>query len=121
MSSLEDLLSELRKEYVATIPAKVRLIDHLWSLREMTDLETEYHKLKGTGRTYGLGEITQIGEAVERLCEKAPHHLGQAVPLSLALLQRVQAAREHGKALDLEKDADFQTIVALVTSSDSKP
>ncbi len=116
--SLKELLAELQKEYLATFPAKVVLISDLWRKREMTELETEYHKMKGTGRTYGLPEVSQVGEALERLCEVAPDQLEKAVPLSLQVLTKIRAHRERGETLSVEIDPDFQAIVQLVMKAD---
>ncbi len=119
--SLDDLLEELKKEYLATFPAKIVLIDSLYKTQAFTELETEYHKLKGTGRTYGFPEVTQLGEVVERLCEVDREALRVAVPLSLTILTRIQKQREAGEILDIESDPDFLVIVRLVMTASLVP
>lgn len=119
--SLDDLLEELKKEYLATFPAKIVLIRELFAKKAYTELETEYHKLKGTGRTHGLPEVTQLGELVERLCEVERAALPHAVPRSLDILARIRETRDKGEAYDIEKDPDFLLIVRLVMTAGLTP
>jgi HPt (histidine-containing phosphotransfer) domain-containing protein len=112
--SIHALLAELQKNYLAALPEKVTLIEDLWKDGKLDLLRTEYHKLKGTGRTYGLPEITQIGAALERLCESAKAELVRAVPMSTKLLRRIGDQRTKGETPVLDHDPDFQAIVAMV-------
>jgi hypothetical protein len=41
--SFEELLEELRKGYLASMPDKIANIERLWEARELQLLETEYH------------------------------------------------------------------------------
>jgi hypothetical protein len=116
--SFEELLEELRKGYLASMPDKIANIERLWEARELQLLETEYHKLKGTGRTYGLPEVSQLGMALERLCEIAPHTLANAIPLSLKLMAWIQTERESGKSPSLESAAAFQEIQNILLAAE---
>ena len=118
--SLNDLLKELQQKYLASIPDKVEGLAMLWKHGELELLETEYHKLKGTGRTYGLPEITQIGAALERLCEIDKPSLKEAVPLSIKLIERVRELRLIGETPSLDNEPDFKTITALVEAADRR-
>ena len=119
--SLDDLLAELKKEYLATFPSKIVLIEHLWDIQAIIELETEYHKLKGTGRTYGLPEVSQIGEVMERLCTAELDALRVAVPHSVNILAKIQATRETGEVFDIENDPEFLLIVRLVMTAGKTP
>lgn len=112
--SIQDLLKDLQKNYLSTLPDKVVLIENLWKTNKLDLLETEYHKLKGTGRTYGLAEITLVGAALERLCELNPQVLDRAVPLSLVVLNRIREQRNSGQVPNLDNDSDFSILVAMV-------
>lgn len=96
------------------MPEKISLIESLHSAGDLEKLETEYHKLKGTGRTYGLPEFTQVGATLERICDVAPEALPQAVPLSLSLMARMRDARVQGTSVVIEAEPDFQTLVKIV-------
>lgn len=129
-SSIQDVLAELQRNYIASMPGKIAMLDGLWRAGELDKLRTEYHKLKGTGKTYGLPEVTQVGEALERLCDAdaLPHEktfthkpvgaarttLDRAVPLSLSLLARIHEQRAKGEVPLLEEFEDFRAILQLV-------
>jgi HPt (histidine-containing phosphotransfer) domain-containing protein len=117
--SIQDVLAGLQKTYLASMPDKIALIETLFRDRDLEKLETEYHKLKGTGRTYGLPEFTQLGALLERICEIDPASLSTAVPLSLSLLTRMRDARAQGEGsgLALENESDFQTLVKIVEAA----
>ena len=122
--SLQKLLADLQKDYLASFQLKMTTIDSLWKIAQVdqkfADLETEYHKLKGTGRTYGLPEVTQLGEALERLCEIDRDSLQVAVPLSLRLLALIQETRDKGQPLLIEAQQDFRVIRDLVIKANLK-
>jgi HPt (histidine-containing phosphotransfer) domain-containing protein len=112
--SIQDVLAGLQKTYLASMPDKITLIESLFKNNDLEKLETEYHKLKGTGRTYGLPEFTQLGATLERICEIDPGSLVKAVPLSLGLIKRMRDARVQGAGLSLDNEPDFQTLVKIV-------
>ena len=118
--SLQKLLADLQKDYLASFQTKMTTIDALWKSARFVDLETEYHKIKGTGRTYGLPEVTQLGEALERLCEVDREALKVAVPLSLNLLVQIQDSRAKGQPFMIESDQDFRVINELVLKANLK-
>lgn len=115
--SLEEVLAGLQKSYLASLPEKIANIDSLWRAGEMEKLRTDYHKLKGTGRTYGLPEVSKLGEALERLCDKGDQQaLARAVPLSLTLLKAIGDSRADGQELVLEQKDEFLEIQKLLAS-----
>jgi HPt (histidine-containing phosphotransfer) domain-containing protein len=113
--SLKSLLAQLQKDYLASFPEKVMNLRELHKMGNLDELRTEYHKLKGTGRTYGLPEVSQIGEVLETLCDQ-PDVLPIAVPISLALLEKVRETRTKGNALKVEDDGEFKALVELVVA-----
>ncbi|MES2854601.1 MAG: Hpt domain-containing protein [Bdellovibrionota bacterium] len=112
--SLQDLLAGLQKTYLASMPEKIARIETLFSAKSFDELESEYHKLKGTGRTYGIPEVTQLGAAMERLCDTHAEHLGQMVPVSVQLIKAITESRIAGNAFDLDSNADFKKIIDLI-------
>jgi chemotaxis protein histidine kinase CheA len=131
MSSLTALLAELQKNYLASFNEKAVNLEHLWKTGKLEELTTEYHKLKGTGRTYGLPEVTQLGEVLESICE---YHVGlhdemaltaalaNAVPVSLRLLDRIQTSRTSaGEEYLLDTDPDFLLLLSLLPKKTGRP
>ncbi len=114
---IQELLKELQKTYLASIPEKIQAIQILWSAHDLKLLKTDFHKLKGTGRTYGLPEVTQIGEAMEQIVANGPlTAIDECVPLSLQLLNEIAIARGKGETPSIEQSATFQRIVAILTA-----
>lgn len=111
--SLDDVLAELRKTYLDALPARADQIEKLLSQGLYNEVETEFHKLKGTGKTYGLPEVTMIGEVAERLCEHGSTSADESVPAALSALRKVSVARSKGAALDLTSDPDFLYLSEL--------
>lgn len=111
--SLDDVLSELRKTYLEALPARADMIEGLFKNRQYIEVETEFHKLKGTGKTYGLPEVTSIGEVAERLCENGSTSADESVPAALNALRKVTVARAKGAPLDLTSDPDFLYLTEL--------
>ena len=111
--SLDDVLAELRKTYLEALPARAELIEKLHANRQYAEVETEFHKLKGTGKTYGLPEVTAIGEVTERLCEIGSTSADESIPAALNALRNVTKARAKGAPLDLSSDPDFLYLTEL--------
>lgn len=111
--SLNDVLAELRKTYLEALPARADMIEGLMSKGLYDEVETEFHKLKGTGKTYGLPEVTSIGEIAERLVEHGSTSADESVPAALNALRKVAPARAKGQALDLSSDPDFLYLMEL--------
>ncbi|CAN5501459.1 hypothetical protein BH10BDE1_BH10BDE1_35060 [soil metagenome] len=111
--SLDDVLAELRKTYLEALPARAELIEKLLTEGRYAEVETEFHKLKGTGKTYGLPEVTSIGEVTERLCENGSTSATESVPAALNALKKVTRARADGHPLDLTSDPDFLYLTEL--------
>ncbi len=111
--SLDDVLAELRKTYLEALPTRVALIDKLLSEGRYSEVETEFHKLKGTGKTYGLPEVTSIGEVAERICESGSASAIESVPKALNLLKKVAATRSKGEPIDLLNDLDFLYLTEM--------
>ena len=82
-------MQELRTEYVASLPQKVILIGEHLEQQDWIVLRDDFHKLKGTGRTYGLPIITELGEVIEKICLSQIQDAPQAVPKALDLLLKV--------------------------------
>lgn len=62
---LEQILNELKAEYLATLPSKIALLEDLIHQSKWNLVTEELHKLKGTGKTYGLPEVSTLCEPLE--------------------------------------------------------
>lgn len=112
--SLEALLADLKKEYLAGLPARMSEIDGYWKSGRPEKLQDEFHKLKGTGKTYGVADLSLIGEIGERICRDRPNQVPHAMPLLLALITAVHHAATHHETFDLPKDPRFSDLQKLI-------
>lgn len=112
--SLDDVLAELRKTYLEALPARADLITKLHENRQYVEVETEFHKLKGTGKTYGLPEVTAIAEIAEQLVDHGTTSADTSIPAALNALRKVTSSRTSGSPLDLSTDPDFLFLSDLV-------
>lgn len=111
--SLDDVLAELKKTYIDALPARADLIEKLHLGKQLADVEVEFHKLKGTGKTYGLPEVSSIGELGEKLSETAGPLADEGIVCAIKSLRNATKARAQGGALDLTADPDFLRLNEL--------
>lgn len=111
--SMDDLLKELQLEYIQGIPEKIKEIREFASKNDLENLINSFHKLKGSGKTYGLEEVSILGQFFEMwLREKAE----KAIPFSLKaaeVLQRIFDSRTQGQPYNLESDSEFKRLKEL--------
>ena len=110
--SMAQLLAELQAEYIKTFPYKVESMTKHWNEKKVDSLEDEFHKIKGTGRSYGLPEVSLLGEAMERICSNSPGSLPELMPLAMQCFNRIFKERTEGQVPDLENWAEFSKIAA---------
>ena len=110
---LSEVLKELRSDYLTKFPKK---IDHLRKLTEARcwkDLEDEYHKLKGTGSTYGFPDVSTVCEIMESLAQNKYNQKPEIFEQTITLLERMHQNYVEGKVLDLSSDTFARTLLAL--------
>ncbi len=112
--SLQNLLAELQKEYLDSLPEKIKSISELIKANQLELVETEFHKLKGTGRTYGVPEISRVGELGERSCWITDAKRDDAISQALGLLGKVHQSRSQGKEFQIDEDQDCIALNTLV-------
>jgi HPt (histidine-containing phosphotransfer) domain-containing protein len=112
--SLQNLLAELQKEYLDSLPEKINSITELIKAKQLELVETEFHKLKGTGRTYGVPEISRVGELGERACWIPDGKRDDAITQALGLLGKVHQCRAQGKDFLIEEDDAGKKLASLI-------
>ena len=111
---IEDLLKQMKLDYIETIPDKCQRITLLLKNDQRSDLETEFHKMKGTGKTYGLAEVSLLGEVIEKILMSLSLPLNDSIPVALKLLQEIYESRKADKAFMIEDSHDFQILKVKV-------
>lgn len=100
------MLDQLRSEYLDALPATLKAIEKLIQNKQEALLREEVHKLKGSGATYGIPEISELCEVMETICIN-----GQGLTYAtttLDLLNRIyQHRRLENSPLTLKDCPDF--------------
>ncbi len=113
--SFDDLLKSLQADYLNSIPSKIETIRGQITNAGVSDLRESFHKLKGTGRTYGIPEISEMSAAIEQVClQKSADDAIKACTLGLIVLQAVYDARFAKREYALAQDPNFQLIGKLL-------
>jgi len=109
--SFTDLMKALTQDYVKSLPEKIARIRGQIEAKSVTELRDSFHKLKGTGRTYGLPEVSELADCVEKVCvgaelERALLAAGYAVEI----LGDIHTSRLHQLGHQLGTDPRFHEI-----------
>lgn len=111
--SIEDLLKELQLEYIHSIPEKIKEIKEFLEKKDLDSLINSYHKLKGSGKTYGLDEVSVLGQFFEIWMREQKEKALPFVPKSMEILERIFTSRSQSKPYDLESDPEYQKLTSL--------
>lgn len=112
-AKLNQILAELKVEYLASFPQKIQKLKALTQSKDWTQLAEEYHKLKGTGKTYGFPEVSTICEKLETLATHNQTHLQHLFEQAIELLERMHKAYQMGNSFELDSDPTAKSIMAL--------
>jgi HPt (histidine-containing phosphotransfer) domain-containing protein len=97
--SFEAMLQNLRNVYLQSLPEKWSRLEQLAAASNVAELKNEFHKLKGSGTTYGVPEISEMGAALEQLCLATLHSkhdepsLLRSVRLAVETLKKIHASK----------------------------
>jgi HPt (histidine-containing phosphotransfer) domain-containing protein len=112
-SNFNDLMKELRQEYLESFDDKFKQIRTCFDGKDWHGLELEFHKLKGTGSTYGVPEVTQLCEHLERICRRTQNLDELTLNESIDLLKQIRSKYQDNLPFDLESHSAYQKIIAL--------
>jgi len=65
----EERMRQLREGYIAGLPARLETMRMALRGQDRATLQSEAHRLAGTGMSYGLPQLTTWGREVERKCK----------------------------------------------------
>lgn len=118
-TDFKQTFDELKVEYIRELPLKIKNLEELLEHQNQDGLYEKFHRLKGSGATYGCPEISMLGEVMENLYKKNPFEFKKMAPLSLDILRAINKERlkeitEGGYSYKIEKDPRFSKLQALV-------
>ena len=97
---LSALFKELKKEYIESLPKKFTILQNLLNDKNYIGLEEEFHKYKGSGKTYGLPEVTLVCEIGEKLALREPTD-EESINDVVELFSQIKLAYTEGRTIDL--------------------
>lgn len=108
--SINRLLDDIKKDYLAVLPGKLDKIRDLKNKGELLLVRDEFHKLKGSGKTYGFPEISTLCEKLETLCKLNHPEINSIIDHGISVLGKIHAGRQNQNPLDLTQDEEFKII-----------
>ena len=112
--NLDEVMSELRVEYLESFDEKIQKLEENLMTGNHSDIELEFHKMKGTGQTYGIDEISTLGMVMETICQKFSGHLAENLPKAITLIRKIVTARSQDQSYDLDNDSDFLNLKSII-------
>lgn len=109
--NLDEMLKELQQKYIQTMPDKLASMTKHIETQNFQSLREEFHKIKGTGKTYGIPEISDLGAVFEEIlikCEFNPDP--QWVKDALGIFKDIHTARVEQKAFEIFSDERFKNL-----------
>lgn len=115
MNNLNPMLAELKEEYISELSHKMDLLKQLKANNSFSELRDNYHKLKGSGKLYGLPEVSELAEIMEYLYSKERPGLTELQILALEVLEKIQIAHQNHEDYPLEQDSAFLKLKSLAS------
>jgi HPt (histidine-containing phosphotransfer) domain-containing protein len=113
--SYKDMMADLRKDYIASLQERMNLVREALNSLDWPALYTQFHKLKGTGKTYGCPEISYVASPLEALADsKNESHL-DAIREGFEFLERISNSYIQSGQIDEVLKNQTQDVVARLT------
>jgi HPt (histidine-containing phosphotransfer) domain-containing protein len=115
--SLEDVLAKLQKTYITNIPEKLKHMKTHIDAKDYKSLREEFHKIKGTGRTYGIPEITDLGAVFEEILIVSDFkpQINWALD-AYDLFKDIYTSRSKDKAFNIAQDPRYRNLMSTLQS-----
>lgn len=106
-TSYNEMMAELRKEYLDSFDEKFQAMRTYFEGQDWYSLELEFHKLKGTGSTYGVPEVTELCRLMETTCRDRGALAEKQLNDSIELLKNIKDKYEQGQDFELSSDPRY--------------
>lgn len=111
--SFDEMLKNLQRDYLHSLPEKISTIQQQIQEGDAVVLRASFHKLKGTGKTYGIPEISELAAEVEDICQGRPLSAAPAAREAVLILRDIHSARQSNHEFKLSSDPRFKKIRTL--------
>lgn len=110
-------LQKLQERYLASLPSKINALEKLLLLKDRQKLAESFHKLKGSGKTYGFSDVTEIAKLVDQHYKMNSKDYFQWAEVAIRLLQTLHKMMEGGVPVSLKALPDYQQLLNSVSNS----
>jgi len=99
------MMAELRQEYLADLPGVINNLKTAHSDANGEEVHRIFHQLKGSGKTYGFDEITELCKIMESSTKdnSIPDSCNDAISLLEAILEK----RSSNETVNLNLDPRY--------------
>jgi len=115
-TDFESLIKELRVDYLKSFPEKIANLNDFFSKKDWEKLENEFHKIKGTGKTYGIPEMSEICGLMEGLCRNNLPSVEKCFPLAIQIIKIIENAYNSDISLNLKETESFHELTKLASA-----
>lgn len=113
IARFKKMLLDMKQDYLVALPKRIILIRDLTDKENWKDLNEEFHKLKGTGKTYGFPEISIVCEILETLSGKDRVPSPDVFKKVPDLFERMYQTYLQNQPFPLEQDDFARSLLAL--------
>ncbi len=115
--SLEEVLAQLQKNYIKNIPEKLKNMKAHIDSKDYKALREEFHKIKGTGRTHGLPEITDLGSVFEEILVISNFNpqINWALD-AYDIFKDIYDSRSKAKPFNIDQDPRYKNLQSTLES-----
>lgn len=103
-------LEELRNKYIKSFPEKISQIRKYIATKDLPPIQVEFHKLKGSGKTYGISDISDIAVLIEQHCKNNHPQTFENAEKACLLLEKIKNALENNLTFNALSDPLFKEI-----------
>lgn len=114
---IKQIMEELKTEYVASLPLKRSLVHSLWEQNQLSQLEDEFHKMKGTGQTYGVQEISDLGRLFEGIAKLSQLDVELMQQFTL-WIDAIFSSRSSLQSYSLAQDQNYKVLCQKYLTKD---
>jgi HPt (histidine-containing phosphotransfer) domain-containing protein len=106
----KEAFEALRKKYLNSLPDKIANIRTIIAANDANQIQQEFHKIKGSGKTYGYDDVSTIAFFIDKHGKAKNPNLSILADKASQLLQKVYDNIIAGQAYDLQNDPLFKEI-----------
>ena len=108
-----ELLVELKSDYLKKLPDRIQELKKTGAEKNWNLLEELYHNLKGTGKTYGLPEVSIICEIMELQLMTEKSLNSDLAECAIQVLESILESYQQGRSFALKDLPNSAPILAL--------